>query len=164
MSHSTKFSVLLLTIGIPGSGKTTWVNKFKKAKPNGTYVVSTDEIRKEITGIEQCVDPSQNDFIHSEARKRVKKLLDQTDDLWKQNGTWPFIIVDSTNVNEEEWKEYRKLGASVMIAKVFKIKPEEAFEQIKNRERKVPLPILQMKWDILQKNQHLIPKYFNLIW
>ena len=40
---SIHFSILKLTIGAPGSGKSTWVREYKKTHPL-TYVISTDEI------------------------------------------------------------------------------------------------------------------------
>ena len=157
------FSVLILTIGIPGSGKTTWVNDYCKKHPNNVHVISTDQIRIDLTGQEQCVDPSQNPMIHDEARKRVKKILDQTKELTQKTGTWPVIIVDSTNVDVCEWIAYKELGASLMLAKVFDIKPEQALENMKNRERKVPSHIVEWKWKTLEQNRHFIPKIFNML-
>lgn len=157
------FSVLILTIGIPGSGKSTWVKEYQKQHSNGVFVISTDEIRKEITGIEQCVDPSQNTRIHEEARKRAKAIIDDRKNLSKKYGTWPVIIIDSTNVDVEEWAAYKQLGAHIMMAKIFDVTPDEALKRMENRERKVPREILEWKWDTLEKNRKDIPKFFNLI-
>lgn len=44
--------ILYVLSGIPGSGKTTWANKFQKSHKN-TFIVSSDEIRKELTGAYQ---------------------------------------------------------------------------------------------------------------
>lgn len=152
------FSVLILTIGIPGSGKTSWVKEYKKTHPL-TFVVSTDDIRKELTGVEQCVNPSQNEWIHTTARNRVKEILSRKDHY----GLGPEIIVDSTNVDLEEWLKYKDLGASVILAKVFDVPPLQAMEYQKNRERKVPLEIVQNKWDTLQHNKKFLPLVFNMI-
>lgn len=157
------FCVLILTIGIPGAGKSTWVKEYLEMYPNGTFVISTDEIRKELTGNEQCVDPSQNSMIHEEARKRVKAIINNKKSLCKKLGTWPVIIVDSTNVEVEEWIAYKQLGATILAAKIFDIKPENAYEHMQNRERKVPMEIIQWKWKILQQNLKNIPKLFNYI-
>lgn len=153
------FSIIILTIGIPGAGKTKWVSEYKKTHPL-THVVSTDNIRIELTGIEQCVDPSQNNMIHDEARKRVKQILE---DPSKHSGLGPEIIVDSTNCSIDEWLAYKKLGASIIRAIVFDCDPEQAMKHQQNRERQVPLPIVQMKWDQLQENIQHLPKIFNMI-
>lgn len=155
------YCVLILTIGIPGSGKSTWVEEYRKKYPHGTFVISTDNLRKELTGVEQCVDPSQNNMIHEEARKRVKTIIDNSTSLRKELGTWPVIIVDSTNVDVEEWIAYKQLGASIMLAKLFEISPEEALKRMDNRERKVPQAILEWKWNKLQNNKAAILKLFN---
>lgn len=152
------FSVLILTIGIPGAGKSTWVKEYLKTHPL-THVISTDDLRKELTGVEQCVNPSQNDWIHNTARERVKEILENP----SYSGLGPEIIVDSTNVDVEEWFEYKKLGASVMLAKVFNVNPEEAMDHQRYRERIVPLDIVQNKWEKLQKNKKFIPLLFNMI-
>lgn len=158
------FSVLILTIGVPGSGKSTWCEKYKKEHPNGTYIISTDTIRKEMTGVEQCIDPNMNSMIHEEARKRAKDIISKRKEIFRQIGTWPVIIIDSTNTEVNEWYEYKKLNPGLMKAKLFgDVTPELAFERIKNRERKVPLNIIQMKWDELQKNLSFLKNFFNII-
>ena len=133
------YSVLILTIGIPGCGKTTWVNEYLKKYPNGTYIISTDAIRLELLGNEQCVDPSHNPMMYEEARKRAKEIIDNRTEIVKKIGTWPVIIIDSTNVDMEEWFAYKQLGSSLMLAKVFDVEPQEALKRMENRERKVPL-------------------------
>lgn len=156
-------SVLILTIGIPGSGKTTWCNEYLRNHPNGTFIISTDAIRQELTGTAQCINPTQNSMIHEEARKRAKAIIDNRKEIFKKNGTWPTIIIDSTNVDIEEWIAYKQLGANIMSAKIFEIKPEEAFQRLKLRDRKVPLNIIEWKWKLLEKNKYAIPKLFNII-
>lgn len=154
-----KFSKLILTIGIPGSGKSTWVKKYVQKHPL-TYVISTDAIRKELTGVEQCINPSQNDMIHDEARKRVKQILDDPN---SKGGLGPTIIVDSTNVTCEEWEKYHDLSPSLLLGKMFDITPEQAMKNQSGRERQVPLEIVQMKYDQLQSSKKFIPCFFNMI-
>lgn len=43
---------LILLSAIPGSGKSTWATKYQQEHPN-TFIVSSDEIRKNLTGIFQ---------------------------------------------------------------------------------------------------------------
>lgn len=156
------FSILILTIGIPGSGKTTWVQQYKKNHPY-TYVVSTDKLRKELTGTTDC-DPTQCQMIHDAARQRVKSILDNPQNYGGNCGMGPEIIVDSTNVDVDEWIAYKNLGASVILAKFFDVDPETAMQQqIKGRERIVPKEILDMKWSALQKNRKYMKFIFNMI-
>ena len=159
---STKFSILILTIGIPGAGKTLWTKLYRETHPL-CFIISTDEIRKEITGNEQCVDPKQNDMIHDIARSRVKAILENNSYYGGSYGFGPEIIVDSTNVDVEEWIKYKDLGASVLCAHIFEITPALAFKRQNTRERQVPFNIIKWKWETLQKNIKYLPKIFNFI-
>lgn len=160
---TTRFSILILTIGIPGAGKSTWVNEYKKTHPY-VYVISTDEIRKEVTGVEQCIDPSMNTKIHSIAKERVKAILDNPDNYGLNKGLGPEIIVDSTNVDVQEWVEYKNLGSTVIVGKVFNTTPDQAMKNQNNRERLVPREIVDMKWERLQRNKKYLNKIFNMLW
>lgn len=161
MSVFHNFSKIILTIGIPGCGKSTWVKEYLQQYPF-TFVVSTDEIRKELTGYEQCVDPSQNPMIHDEARKRVKAILDDpVNHSGGNHGMGPEVIVDATNVNITEWEKYKQLNPTLFVCKVFDVPPKQALQMQEGRTRKVPLEILEMKWQQLQKNKKFIPDFFN---
>lgn len=159
-----RFTILILTIGIPGAGKSTWVREYKKYHPY-CYVVSTDEIRKELNGSPTFFH-NQNEYVHNEARNRVKKILDSKDESSTQVNPLTNtveIIVDSTNVDLKEWVEYKLLGASMMMAKYFDTNVDEAMEHQQNRERQVPRDIVELKWNTLQKNRSEIAKIFNFI-
>lgn len=159
---TTHFSILILTVGIPGAGKTRWVNEYLKSHPY-THVISTDMIRRELTGVEQCIDPTQNERIHDEARQRAKYIIHNPSNYGGNCGMGPEIIIDSTNVDVMEWLKYKQIGASVLLAKVFETDPDQAMENQKNRERKVPREIVEMKWGEYQKNKQYIPYIFNMI-
>ena len=157
------FSILILTIGIPGSGKTTWVQEYVKEHPY-TRVVSTDLIRKEKTGTEDSIDdPGFNNMIHEEARRKVKEILDNPLNYGGNMGMGPVIIVDSTNVDVEEWVKYKELGPSIMLAKIFEVSPEEAMKRQSGRERQVPKRVLDDKWKSLTFTKQFIPSFFNMI-
>lgn len=152
------FSILILTIGIPGAGKTTWVNQYVQKHPYA-HVISTDSIRKELTGKVEC-DPAQNEWVHGEARRRVKEILDNPN---SSIGMGPEIIVDSTNVDVEEWIAYKKLGSSVILAKVFDTDVNTAMKYQEQRRRFVPRFVLEQKWTTLQKNKKFLPLVFNML-
>jgi len=156
-----KFSVLILTIGIPGSGKTTWVKEYSKSHPL-SIIISTDQIRMDLFGTMQC-DPNQSEQVHDEARNRVKKILDDPSFYTGNYPIGPTIVVDSTNCDIQEWLKYKNLGSSVMLAKVFDVPPDEAENRQRNRERYVPRFVLEDKWKLYQKNKEYIPLIFNMI-
>lgn len=155
------FSIVILTIGIPGSGKSTWVKHYLQSHPL-TRLVSTDAIRKELTGEYQC-NPDQNEMIHDEARRRVKQYLDDWGKSSNDIGLGPEIIVDSTNVDLDEWIKYKQLGSTIILAKVFDITPEESMNRQKNRSRIVPKSVVEDKWVRFQSNKKYMPFIFNMI-
>ena len=159
---SPHYSTIIILIGIPGSGKSRWATKYQK-RHNNIHIVSTDQIRKELTGCEQCIDPSQNGMIHDEARKRVKAIMDDPNNYGGNHGMGPEIIVDSTNVDWQEWAKYRALNPTAMLALPFNVDVDTAMDNQRHRERQVPREILEMKWKQMQENKHLFPRYFDMI-
>lgn len=75
---------LILTIGISGSGKSTWVEKF--LNKSDYVVITTDAIRKEITG--NISDQSKNDQVRMIAHERVCEALNKGKN----------VILDATNI------------------------------------------------------------------
>jgi tRNA nucleotidyltransferase (CCA-adding enzyme) len=75
---------LIMTIGIPGSGKSTWINSINEKEK--IVVVSTDDIRRELTG--DVSDQSRNKEVWAIAAERTKKFM-------KEGYT---VILDATNV------------------------------------------------------------------
>lgn len=141
---------IIMLIGIPGSGKTTWARDYQKTYGN-TYILSSDEMRKEVTGTYIC-DPRQSSMIHDRVFERAKELIKKHD-----------LIIDCTNTSIDEWIRYKKLEPYIFIAKIFEIPPEEAERRQTCRERKVPFDVLQRKWDEYQRNKPYLGKVFNIL-
>lgn len=143
--------ILILTIGIPGAGKSTWANSYADTHV-GTRVISTDEIRLQLTGTYEC-DRSLYPFIYNEAKRRASVLLQQGHD----------VIIDATNVDVSEWVRYRLICESQtsLVAKVFNIDPEIAIKRQEERGRCIPRDVVYMKWEQLNRNKDLIPHLFD---
>ena len=144
-------NLLILTVGIPGAGKTTWVEKYIR-KHGSTCVVSTDAIRKELTGTAEC-DESQIQQIHTEARKRARHYLELKRD----------VVVDATNVDVEEWKAYKEicLPSTLMCAKVFEIDMEKAIRRVQKRGTvEVPRHRFEYKQQLFEASKPFLRKYF----
>jgi predicted kinase len=117
----------IMTVGIPGSGKSRWVNSYKEVmiNPNGLggiqennyEVVCPDQIRKEITG--HISDITQDQRVWKIVKERVIEYLKEGKN----------VILDSTMVKSR--KEFIKdLPLCFRYAKVFRITPEEAIRRI----------------------------------
>ncbi|MBO7535866.1 MAG: AAA family ATPase [Bacilli bacterium] len=152
---------LYLTIGIPGSGKSRWVKKFvDDEQHHGVHVISSDALRKEITGVEQCIDPSQSKMIHEAERKKLKQLLE--DPIYKNQPTLN-IVIDATNCEKEEWEEFSKFKPTLMIAKVFDRTVDQSMQNQTNRERRVPRDVVTRHYNKLQKNKKYLSEFFHMV-
>lgn len=144
--------LLILTVGVPSAGKSTWVQEYVNSH-KATKVVSNDDIREDLFGTREC-DSSQNGMVYSEAHTRAAKYLAENYD----------VIVDGTNVDLTEWLAYKEISSRyicILAAKVFNVTPEEALERQNNRERKVPKEVIIRKWKSLEDNRKYIPFIFN---
>jgi len=110
--------VLVLTVGIPSAGKSTWVKSQK-----GFEIICPDEIRKELTG--NISDQSQNAKVWQIATQRVIEAL--------KNGK--NVILDATNTTTKGRTQFlEKIPKEIIYQKqaiVFHVSPEDAKKRIK---------------------------------
>src|SRR6185369_10889913 len=111
-----KKNALIILVGPPASGKSTWGKDF--ATKNNVIYVSTDAIRGEIgTGEgDQTVSPAAFGI----ARNRVMRAL-----VSGQN-----VMIDATNVNPKTRKDWVKMGRDAnafIIAIAFEVSKDELF-------------------------------------
>ena len=124
--------MLEILIGLPGSGKSAYA-KEKELEEDNVVVVSSDSIRKEILG--DVNDQSQNDKVFSVL---LKKCLEGVRDNKR-------VIVDATNLNRKRRINFINefpMGTKI-IATVFAIPFSICCERNNNRERTVPLEIME---------------------
>lgn len=125
---------VFMTIGIPGSGKSTWANEFARLNPE-FKIVSSDKIREELYGDESIQGNPKDVF--KIAFKRTAKIL-QHDNAR--------VIFDATNVQRkyrEQFIDYMKKGVedaeNIYFTAVFFDCPyQKAIERQNERSRKVP--------------------------
>ena len=144
---------LIILIGIPGSGKSTWAARYASEHP-GVLVVSSDGIRAELTGTEEYLHPELDGKVFSIVRERVRTGILEHD-----------VIVDATNIHPRDWRTYRKLcpEGTVVCAKVFDVDPATAMEYQKGRERQVPREVLDRMWATIKSNMKYIPERFDVL-
>jgi len=121
-----KKKALVILVGPPASGKSTWGKKF--AQENNLTYVSTDAIRAEIGTGEG--DQSVSRAAFGIARNRVSSAL----------GAGKSAMIDATCVSRKARKDWINLGrghGSFIIAVTFEVSREELLKRDTARERHV---------------------------
>lgn len=121
-----KRKALVILVGPPASGKSTWGDKF--AKKNNIKRVSTDEIRAEIGSGE--ADQSVSPAAFFLARQRVSAEL----------GAGRSVMIDATSVNKKARKDWINLArghGAYVIAVAFEVPREELLKRDAQRPRHV---------------------------
>lgn len=69
---------MIIMSAAPGCGKSTWAHKYQNSHPN-TYIISSDEIRFELTG--QYQDFSKQTLVWETFEKRILEFSKRNEDL-----------------------------------------------------------------------------------
>lgn len=106
---------LILTIGIPGCGKSSWIRSCITIYP----IVSPDNIRKELSG--DISNQSLNSEVWKIAKERTVGYLNKGYS----------VILDATNVSTFHRGGFlQDLPLCILQAKVFVVSPRIAYERI----------------------------------
>ena len=119
---------LYIMCGLSGSGKSTIATQIANENPN-TIIVSSDEIREELTG--NYEDQEHNEEVFKIFHDRIRKNLEN-----KKN-----VIADATNITMKSRRAIMMKVHGLNIRKVCVIVPKP-FEQCKedNLHREHPVP------------------------
>jgi len=121
-----KKKALILLVGPPASGKSTWGKKF--SEENNIEYVSTDAIRAKIGSGE--ADQSVSAAAFGIARRKVSETLKADKSA----------MIDATNVNRKSRKDWINMGrgaGAYIIAVAFEVPKEELYRRDAQRERHV---------------------------
>lgn len=119
--------ILAVMVGISGSGKSTFARGLETSL--SAKVVSTDDIRMEITG--DATDQTRNGEVFSIARKRIDELLSQGKNA----------VIDATSLNSKDrrsWIDIGKKNSAEIVAYVVNRPVDLAKKQNLKRSRQVP--------------------------
>lgn len=151
--------MVIVLIGISGSGKTTWTKKCVEELP-WIKVICPDDIRKELTG--DISNQSANGKVWATAYARLDECVKNNTD----------VVFDSTACNTKTLEELIKhCSGTEIYFKIFNCDVETAHERIKkDLENKVdrsqvPLEVLERQYEGFKKADHFIrSKYPNSFW
>lgn len=142
---------VIMTIGIPGSGKTTISKSF--AEKNDYVYICPDDIRREITGNE--ADQSRNAEVWNKTYQRVLNAINS-------NLT---VVIDATFANHKDRKSFldflHKSGVEKIQGLYIDIPIEISKYRNNNRQRKVPDYVLERMYSFLKTNPPSIDDGFD---
>jgi predicted kinase len=134
-------SNIIILIGIPASGKSTWTTTFLAENPNWVSI-SRDAFRFALRN-----EP----FLRGNGEKLITQLVN---DAIKTSVDFGYnVIVDQTNVNPRYFKELLRYCNSIgeVSFKVFDIDFDTAVERDRNRERSVGVHIINKMYENFQE-------------
>jgi tRNA uridine 5-carbamoylmethylation protein Kti12 len=145
---------LIVMSAFPGSGKSTWCKKYKEEHPN-TYIISSDDIRFELTGEYQ--DFSKQKEVWETFERRIHEYADKGDDIT--------VILDAlTDLNTLRIKY---ADCSPEYDKHILVWIRKDFEEIKkyNKERSkelwVPDEVLEVLYNKFEEPSEEAKKYYD---
>ena len=125
---------ILLLVGLPGSGKSTWAQS--NVIPGISGVLSSDALR------DLLADDSNNQNIHALVFKVMRELLRRRLELKR-----PVTYIDATNLTPKERRPYIKLAElfdAEIEAVFFDVPVEECVRRNLGRGRIVPDTVIGM--------------------
>jgi predicted kinase len=147
---------LIVAIGPPGSGKSTWWDAHNHLFEQPTTRVNMDKIRGDLTGSES--DMSQNNKVAQIAHSNLKGALAQG---------IPTIYWDNTTARKSYRKDlilWAKQANYEVIAIHFKIPLSVCLERNKNRNRQVPQQVIERMWNEVNSSPPEYSEGFDDIW
>ncbi|QBO62918.1 putative polynucleotide kinase [Escherichia phage vB_EcoM_G2469] len=133
---------IILTVGCPGSGKSTWAREFIAKNP-GFFNINRDDYRQSIMGHEE-----RDEYKYTKKKESIVTYMqhDAAHMILCQDGTKGVIISD-TNLNPERrlaWEEYAKQWGHEVVYQVFDVPWTELVKRNSRRGSKaVPIDVLR---------------------
>lgn len=146
---------IILTRGVPGSGKSTWANEYVAKNP-GWYILSRDDFREKLFGLD-----ARNAYKYSKHKERAVTAAQISAavsllDLEHTKG----VIVCDTNLNPktvEKW-ELRFKGLYEMSFQDFHVPWTELVKRNQYRgDKAVPIDVLRHFYTLMEVEKVYVP-------
>lgn len=123
---------IFLLVGLPASGKSSFCESFRNNK--NTVILSSDAIRKELFGSEEC--QKNNKLVFMTLHKRLEESLAKDKD----------VVYDATSLTKQVRaniiSKFRN-KASKIICVYFNTPLKECIKRNERRDRKVPVNVMK---------------------
>lgn len=139
---------VVMMIGVPGSGKSTWSNKIEKAAGEKALILSSDDIREEV-----------RETVHDENMVNVETFARRDKQLEKavKSSSHDIIVLDSTNLsrkrrrslynNIKRWDKTVEVEAFVVLETLNTLITRNYIRELK---RQVPIDVVERMYKNLQ--------------
>ncbi|MBO5577548.1 MAG: AAA family ATPase [Bacilli bacterium] len=148
-------SKLIVLSGVPGSGKSYFCKTIKKIKESHVYIVSSDELRREITG-------RQSNLNEDELMWKIFFSLAKTYSLDKEG----VVVLDATHVSKkmrvDRNKKLKHLFEEVDLV-MWNIDKQIVANQNLQREYPIAPDVLERFYQILELPTEDDEKFFDKI-
>lgn len=129
---------LIVTMGVPGCGKSTWIRSQTKFVQTDAMIVCPDEIRRELTG--DINNQTVNDEVFRLAHERAKEWMRSYQDVY----------FDATNVTGRARTELLKLAKYCSIPTRLVVFDNVPQAMVRNAERDRVVPADVMRRMVIQ--------------
>jgi len=138
---------IIMTRGIPASGKSTWAKEEMHAHPNRYKRVNKDILRAMLDGEgwSQATERFMLDIRDYAVQKSILRGFD--------------VIVDDTNFSNKHWGSMcriaKRVGNVMVVEKYFDVDLQEALRRNEVRAEKVPPHVVIQMYEKHVKNRHV---------
>jgi len=141
-----KIKTIIICIGVPASGKSTWSLEQLKKYPGKYKRTNRDSLRAMLDGDRHDWDNEK--FIVKLRDTIIERSLRESFD----------VIVDDTNFKSNNWTDIceiaKKIGNVRVMEKYFHVDLKEALERNEKREKKVPPEVIENFYKKYIQNKH----------
>lgn len=149
---------VILTVGCPGSGKSTWANEFVRLNP-GYFILTRDDFREKLFGLD-----ARNEYKYSKQREKAVTVaqLGAASELLQLEATKGIIVAD-TNLNPitvKNWKEVCEKRGFKFTTKEFHVHWTELVRRNAYRgEKAVPIEVLRRMYADQNPKKYVASEY-----
>jgi tRNA uridine 5-carbamoylmethylation protein Kti12 len=156
--NKNKISVCMILSGVAGSGKSTWISKWKtEHKDDSIFVINLDDLRFQMFG-------KYADLTHQEEKTMWTKTIN---DAINASGLYNYLIIDSTALkNKRRMWYYNKLKNYWNTFNLIIInRPlETCLIQNRQRDRQVPNKVIEEMYNYKEEPNDEVKKVFKIIY